>query len=78
MSTVSITSLLGQMSTPRLEALFGQDARRAADWVFVAAVEGLPQAQVCYGRMLLEGTRGVPRNTFNAPRIWETRGRNTT
>src|SRR5580698_6557778 len=61
MSTVSVTSLLGQMSTPRLEALFGQDARRAADWVFVAAVEGLPQAQVCYGRMLLEGT-GVPKD----------------
>jgi TPR repeat protein len=56
MSSVSITSLLAQMSMQRLEALFGQDAWRAADWVFVAAVEGLPQAQVCYGRMLLEGT----------------------
>jgi uncharacterized protein len=56
MDSTPITSLLGQMSTPRLRALFAQDARRAADWVFVAAVEGLPQAQVCYGRMLLEGT----------------------
>jgi TPR repeat protein len=65
MSTVSITSLLGQMSTPRLEALFAQDARRAADWVFVAAVEGLPQAQVCYGRMLLDGT-GVTKDTVQA------------
>jgi uncharacterized protein len=65
MSTASITALLGQLSTPRLEALFGQDARRAADWVFVAAVEGLPQAQVCYGRMLLEGT-GVPKDPSQA------------
>lgn len=65
MSTVSIASLLGQMSTPRLQALFGQDARRAADWVFVAAIEGLPQAQVCYGRMLLEGT-GVTKDPAQA------------
>lgn len=65
MNAVSITALLGQMSTPRLEALFGQDARRAADWVFVAALEGLPQAQVCYGRMLLEGT-GVTKDPAQA------------
>src|SRR6202453_3737965 len=65
MSTVSIMSLLGQMGTPRLEALFGQDARRAADWVLVAALEGLPQAQVCYGRMLLEGT-GVTKDPAQA------------
>jgi hypothetical protein len=38
MDCLSITSLLGQMSTPRLRALFAQDAHRAADWVFVAAV----------------------------------------
>jgi TPR repeat protein len=38
---------------------------RGADWVFVAAVEGLPQAQVCYGRMLLEGT-GVSKNPEQA------------
>ena len=56
MDCPSITSLLSQMSTPRLRALFAQDARRAADWVFVAAAEGLPQAQLCYGRMLLGGT----------------------
>ena len=65
MSSVSVTSLLGQLSTLRLEALFGQDARRAADWVFVAAVEGLPQAQVCYGRMLLAGT-GVTQDPAQA------------
>jgi hypothetical protein len=61
MNSVSILSLLGQIAKPRLASLFAQDARRAADWVLVAAVEGLPQAQVCYGRMLLEGT-GVAKN----------------
>jgi TPR repeat protein len=65
MDSVSIMSLMGQMSTPRLRALFAQDARRAADWVFVAAVEGLPQAQVLYGRMLLEGT-GLDKNPVQA------------
>jgi TPR repeat protein len=54
--TLSILKLLAQMSAPRLNALFAQDPKRAADWVYVAAAEGLPQAQVCYGRMLLEGT----------------------
>jgi uncharacterized protein len=57
----SITSLLAQLSGPRLRALFAQEPHRAADWVYVAAAEGLPQAQVCYGRMLLEGT-GVPKD----------------
>jgi TPR repeat protein len=65
MDCISITSLLDQMGTSRLRALFGQDARRAADWVFVAAAEGLPQAQVCYGRMLLEGT-GLPQDPVQA------------
>jgi TPR repeat protein len=57
----SITSLLAQISAPRLQALFAQEPHRAADWVYVAAADGLPQAQVCYGRMLLEGT-GVPKD----------------
>src|SRR5277367_7066203 len=65
MHAPSIMSLLGQMSEPRLQALFAQDARRAADWVFVAALEGLPQAQLCYGRMLLEGT-ALPRDPVQA------------
>ena len=65
MHALTIMSLLGQMSTPRLQALFAQDARRAADWVFVAALEGLPQAQLCYGRMLLEGT-ARPRDPVQA------------
>ena len=56
MAAVSIVALLAQMSSPRLKALFGQDPEHAAKWVFVAAAEGLAEAQVCYGRMLLEGT----------------------
>jgi uncharacterized protein len=62
---VSITSLLAQMSGPRLRALFVQGGRGAADWVYAIAAEGLPQAQLCYGRMLLEGT-GVPKDLANA------------
>jgi TPR repeat protein len=61
----SITSLLTQMSAPRLKALFAQEPQRAAQWVYVAAAEGLPQAQLCYGRMLLEGT-GVPKDSAKA------------
>lgn len=57
----SITSLLAGLSRARLRALFSQTPERAADWVQVTAMEGLPQAQVCYGRMLLEGT-GRPKD----------------
>jgi TPR repeat protein len=64
---VSIISLLAQMNTPRLRALFAQDPARAAEWVYVVAAEGLPAAQVCYGRMLLEGT-GMPQDQVSALR----------
>lgn len=57
----SITALLTQWSAPRLREIFGQEPDKAADWVSVLAREGLPQAQLCYGRMLLAGT-GVPRD----------------
>ena len=56
MAGLSIVKLLAHMGSPRLRALFGQDPERAANWVYVAAAEGLADAQVCYGRMLLEGT----------------------
>jgi TPR repeat protein len=56
MGSLSILKLLVQMSAPRLNALFAQNSERAAEWVYAAAAEGLAQAQVCYGRMLLEGT----------------------
>jgi uncharacterized protein len=64
-ASVSITSLLAQMSGPRLRALFAQGGQRAAEWVYATAAEGLPQAQLCYGRMLLEGT-GVPKDPGKA------------
>jgi len=60
-----ILKLLADMSAPRLDALFAQDLERAAHWVRVAAAEGLPQAQLCYGRMLLEGT-GVAKDLAEA------------
>lgn len=65
MASSSVLQLLAQMSAPRRAALFAQDPKRAADWVRVAALEGVPQAQVCYGRMLLEGT-GVNKNPSEA------------
>jgi uncharacterized protein len=61
----SLISLMGQMGAPRLKALFAQEPKRAAEWVYVAAVEGVPQAQVCYGRMLLEGT-GILKDAASA------------
>jgi len=64
---VSIVSLMAQMNTPRLRALFAQDPSKAAQWVYVVAAEGLPAAQVCYGRMLLEGT-GIARDPVSALR----------
>jgi TPR repeat protein len=64
---VSIVSLMVQMNTPRLRALFAQDPTQAAEWVYVVAAEGLPAAQVCYGRMLLEGT-GIAKDAVSALR----------
>jgi TPR repeat protein len=65
MGTLSILKLLAGMSAPRLRALFAQDPARAADWVYAAAADGLPQAQLCYGGMLLEGT-GIARDPVAA------------
>jgi uncharacterized protein len=61
----SITSLLTHWSTPRLRALFAEDPRQAAQWASVLADEGLAAAQLCFGRMLLEGT-GTPRDSMAA------------
>jgi TPR repeat protein len=61
----SITSLLTRWSAPRLRALFGEDPRQAAQWASVLADEGLAAAQLCFGRMLLQGT-GVPRDAMAA------------
>ena len=64
-ASASISSLLAQMSGPRLRALFSQEAHRAAEWVYAIAAEGLPKAQLCYGRLLLEGT-GVQKDAGRA------------
>jgi uncharacterized protein len=65
MPTPSITALLSQWSPERLQSLFAQSPSRAASWVRVLALEGVPQAQLCYGRMLLEGT-GTDENKRDA------------
>jgi TPR repeat protein len=69
-STPTLLSLLGRLGQPRLRALFTQAPHRAADWVHALAAQGVPQAQVCYGRLLLEGT-GVTPNKGAALRWFE-------
>jgi TPR repeat protein len=61
----SITSLLSQMDSTRLRALFAQEPQRAVDWVYATAADGHPAAQLCYGRMLLAGT-GVEQDQIAA------------
>jgi hypothetical protein len=58
---LSITAILAGLSAPQLRALFVQEPERASGWVRIAAMDGLVEAQLCYGRMLLEGT-GVPKD----------------
>ena len=62
---VSVSALLARMSGPRLRSLFSQEADRVAEWVYVIAAEGMPKAQLCYGRLLLEG-HGVPKDARRA------------
>jgi len=61
----SILALLATLDARRLQALFVQGADQAAQWVYAIAADGVAQAQVCYGRMLLEGT-GVPKDPVAA------------
>jgi len=61
----SVTALLQRWDASRLRALFARDPRHAAQWASVLAREGLAEAQLCYGRMLLEGT-GVARDRVAA------------
>jgi uncharacterized protein len=55
----AFTQLLARWSAPQLRDLLAEDTRLTADIMSALAREGLPQAQVCYGRMLLAGT-GLP------------------
>jgi len=70
MARTSITALLAGTSPSRLQRLFSQDAERVAAWVRVTAHDGLAEGQLCYGRMLLEGT-GVARDPGAALRWFQ-------
>lgn len=63
--TISIVWLLATMSQERRQALFSQDPIRAAPWIYALAMAGVTQAQVSYGRLLLEGT-GVDKDAVAA------------
>jgi TPR repeat protein len=54
----ALVAVLQTMNRAQLEAVFGGDPVHAAPWVRAAAQVGLPEGQMRYGRMLLEG-RGV-------------------
>ena len=53
--------ILTTLPPDRLQSLLAGDPARAAPWVHAAAQMGLPEGQVRYGRMLLDGA-GVRRN----------------
>ena len=53
---ISITQLLSRWSGPQLRELLAEDTPLTANVVRALAREGLPQAQLRYGRMLLAGT----------------------
>ncbi len=61
----SLSALLSGISAQRLRELYAQEPPKSAPWVFVAAADGLPLAQLCYGCMLLGGT-GVPKDEIAA------------
>ena len=56
---------LWHMSRVELAVLLGGDPERAAAWIGSAAECGLPSAQLCLGRLLLQG-HGVARNELAA------------
>jgi uncharacterized protein len=61
----SISAMLSHMSAPELSALLARSPERAAPWVRLLALDEVAEAQLCYGRMLLEGT-GVPQDRASA------------
>jgi uncharacterized protein len=56
MAVESISALISKWSPGRLRSLFAEGPHSAAAWARALALEGLPAAQVCYGRMLMAGT----------------------
>ncbi|HEX4376277.1 MAG TPA: tetratricopeptide repeat protein [Steroidobacteraceae bacterium] len=53
---IPVSVLLSQWTPEHLQALFAHSPQHAAAAARVLALEGIAQAQLCYGRMLLEGT----------------------
>jgi TPR repeat protein len=51
-----MTALMSQWSPAHMRGVLSESPQHAAAWARVLALEGMSQAQVCYGRMLLEGT----------------------
>ena len=56
---------LKQMTSHELQQLLAGNPKEAAVWVRMAAVEGIPEAQMRLGRMLLEG-HGLDKNAQEA------------
>jgi TPR repeat protein len=65
MGDSSITEWMLQMPRGEVRRLFSQSPERTAGWIRLLALEGVVQAQVCYGQMLLEGA-GVDKNESEA------------
>lgn len=73
MAAISISSLLAGMSPEHIRKLLGEDLTQAASWVRVMALDGVAQAQLSYGRMLLEGT-GAAKDSESALKWFERGG----
>ena len=56
---------LKHMTSQELQQLLAGNPKEASVWVRMAAVEGIPEAQIRLGRMLLEG-HGLDKNTQEA------------
>jgi TPR repeat protein len=65
MNPSSIAGWLSQLGAAQLRTFFAGTPERVSGWVRILALEGVAQAQVCYGRMLLEGT-GLAKNEHDA------------
>jgi TPR repeat protein len=55
-NTISISDRLLQMHPDQVRSLFLNRPESTARWIGLLAFEGMPQAQLYYGQMLLEGT----------------------
>jgi len=60
-----MTERLRQLTPAQLRSLLSHDVRTAAVWLLAAAYEDMPEAQISYGRMLLDG-RGIAQDQVAA------------